>query len=98
MEAAMDHILSRLKFQDFDRFWSTFTGPGAEHRRRHGSGGGRVFRSKEDPNEVWVLFDWDPEHFRAFLDDPDSKEIMAQAGLDGPPEARTVQEIGTVEA
>ena len=94
----MDHIISRVRFQDFDRFWSTFTGRGAEHRRKHGSGGARVFRSQEDPNEVWVLFDWDPERFRTFLDDPASKEIMAQAGLDGPPEARPVQEIGTVEA
>ncbi len=94
----MDHILSQLKVQDFDRFWSTFTGRGSEHRRKHGSDGARVFRSAEDPNEVWVLFEWDSERFQGFLDDPDSKQIMAEAGLEGPPEARTVQEIGTVEA
>ncbi len=94
----MAHILSQIKVKDFDRFWSTFTGRGAEHRRKHGSGGARVFRSEEDTNEVWVLFDGDPESFRAFLDDPDSKQIMDQAGLQGPPEARAVQEIGTVEA
>ncbi len=93
----MSQILSQVKVEDFDRFWATFTSTGAAHRRKHGSRSARVFRSEEDPNEVWVLFDWEPTGFRAFLDDPETREIMQQAGLQGPPEARIVEEVGTVE-
>ena len=60
----MAHILSQVKVEDFDRFWATFTSIGVEHRRKHGSTGARVVRSEEDPNEVWVLFDWEPTRFR----------------------------------
>jgi hypothetical protein len=94
----MAQILAQAKIQDFDQFWSTFTGPGAEQRRKYDSQGSRVFRSEDDPKEIWVLFDWSPERYRAFLDDPDSQQIMQQAGLEAPPQGRAVQEVGTVES
>jgi hypothetical protein len=87
-------LLARVRIGDFDQFWSVFTTAGADHRREFGSGGARVFRNTEDPQEVIVLFDWSEEDYARFLADPDTKGIMASAGLQGPPETIAVEAVG----
>ena len=87
-------ILARVKIGDFDQFWSVFTTRGAEQRRKFGSTGAKVLRNQEKPDEVLVLFDWTMEGFERFLADPQSREIMAAAGLQGPPEATAVEPVG----
>ena len=95
----MGQLLSYAKVEDFDRFWATFTSRGAEQRRKFGSRGARVFRSEDDPHEVWVLFDWeDTERYQEFLNDSTTQEIFNEAGLQGPPQGRRVREVGTVES
>jgi hypothetical protein len=47
-------ILSTVKVEDFDRFWSAFTTKGAEKRKQHASKGSHVFR---DPNET-IRYGW----------------------------------------
>ena len=84
-------IVTRVRFQDFDRFWGTFSGPGAEKRAEHGSRGARVLRNADDPQEALVIFDWDREGFEAFMKDPEAPEIMASAGLQGPPQPTFVE-------
>ena len=42
-------ILATAKFEDFDRFWNTFSTKGAEKRKQYGSEGAQVFR---DPNDA----------------------------------------------
>lgn len=74
-------VLSKVRVPDYDQFWSLYTTRGAEHRRKFGSTGSRVFRNEEDTNEVWLLFDWSKEDFRRFLDDAEAQEIMDSAGL-----------------
>ena len=91
-------VLAKIRVGAFDQFWSVFTGKGAEHRRKFGSTGSRVLRNEEDPNEVWVLFDWSKEDFQRFLADPQAKEIMAEAGLQGPPEPVFVDSAGEVDS
>lgn len=91
-------VLAKVKVGEFDRFWSVFTTEGAEHRRRFGSRGSRVLRNAENPNEVWILFDWTKEDFQRFLSDPRSSEIMGSAGLQGPPEPIFVESEGEVES
>jgi heme-degrading monooxygenase HmoA len=95
-EAAM--LLARVKIGDFDQFWSVFTTRGAEHRRKHGSTGAKVFRNQEQPDEVLVLFDWSKEDYERFLADPQSREIMASAGLQGPPETAVVEPLGETDS
>ncbi len=87
-------LLARVKIGDFDQFWSMFTTAGAEHRRTFGSTGARVLRNKEVQDEVLVLFDWTKEGFERFLADPRTREIMASAGLKGPPEITEVEHVG----
>jgi quinol monooxygenase YgiN len=81
-------VLGTAKVEDFDRFWEVFSTKGAEKRREHGSKGANVFRDPNDPDRVWVVFDWDEEGWRNFTSDPDVPAIFQQAGFtEGPPKA-----------
>jgi len=91
-------ILAKLNVADFDRFLSVFKTDGAEHRRKFGSKGSRVLKNAENPNEVWVLFDWSKEDFHRFLDDARAREIMTAAGLQGPPDAVFVESVAEVDS
>jgi hypothetical protein len=53
-----------------------------------------VLRNQDDPQEVIILFDWSKEDYERFLADPDTKGIMASAGLQGPPETISVEAVG----
>jgi hypothetical protein len=79
-------ILSTVKIEDFDRFWSAFSTKGAEKRKQHGSKGSHVFRDPNDNHRVWVLFDWDEEGYKNLMSDPDVPAIFQEAGLQGRPE------------
>ena len=79
-------ILSTVKIEDFDRFWSTFSTKGAEKRKQHGSKGSHVFRDPNDDDRVWVVFDWDDEGYNNLLSDPEVPAIFQAAGLKGKPE------------
>lgn len=87
-------VLAKIRVGEFDQFLSVFTTRGAEHRAKFGSSGARVLRNQEDSNEAWVLFDWSKEDFQRFLEDPEAKQIMASAGLQGPPEPVFLEEAG----
>jgi len=91
-------ILARVKIGDFDQFWSVFTTRGAEHRRKYGSAGAKVFRNQEEQGEVLALFDWSKEDYERFLADPQTRDIMASAGLQGPPENTVVEPVGETDS
>ena len=82
----MPHAVARVRVADFDRFTRTFETRGKAKRTEHGSRSATVFHNAEDANEVIVVFDWDREGIEAFLADPEAQEIMAEAGLQGPPD------------
>jgi hypothetical protein len=79
-------ILSTVKVEDFERFWTTFSTKGAEKRKQHGSKGSHVFRDPNDDGRVWVVFDWDEEGYKNLLSDPEVPAIFEEAGLQGRPE------------
>lgn len=79
-------ILSTVKVEDFDRFWSTFSTKGAEKRKQLGSKGSQVFRDPTDANRLWVVFDWDEEGYKNLMSDPEMPAIFQEAGLQGRPE------------
>jgi heme-degrading monooxygenase HmoA len=95
-EVAM--LLARVRIGDFDQFWSVFTSKGADHRRAFGSAGARVLRNQDDSQEVIILFDWSKEDYERFLADPETKGIMASAGLQGPPEVTVLEPAGETGA
>jgi hypothetical protein len=79
-------ILTTVRIEDFDRFWSTFSTKGAEKRKQLGSKGSRVFRDPDDDHRLWVMFDWDEEGYRNLLSDPELPAIFQEAGLEGRPQ------------
>ena len=80
-------VLSTVKVEDFDRFWSIFSTKGAEKRREHGSKGASVFRDPNEDGRVWVVFDMDKEGYESLMSDPEMPEIFQEAGLQGRPQA-----------
>jgi hypothetical protein len=79
-------ILATSKFEDFDRFWSTFSTKGAEKRKQYGSKGSHVFRDPNEDHRVWIVFDWDEEGFEKFLSDSEVPAIFQEGGLQGRPQ------------
>ena len=80
-------MLATTTVEDFDQFLSVFSTKGAEKRKQHGSKGATVFRDPNEPDRVWVLFDWDEEGFQNFLSDPDVPAIIQEAGHKSKPQA-----------
>ena len=94
----MSYAIARSRVEDFDRFRETFTTRGAAKRREHGSRGARVFRNADDPHEVIAVFDWDRPGVEAFMSDPEVREVMEAASLEGPPTFTFVEEVLEHEA
>ena len=63
-------IATIAKVAEFDQFMATFSTIGVEKRKEHGCKGAYVFRDPDDPDRVWVFFDWDIEDYQRFLSDP----------------------------
>ncbi len=70
---------------DFDQFLKTFSTKGAEKREQHGCTGSHVFRDPNDPDRVWVFFDWKIEDYERFLADPEIPAIARELALQEPP-------------
>ena len=94
----MAHAIARVRIEDFDRFIETFSTRGKAKRAEHGCRGVTVFRSTEDPKALVNVFDWDREGVEAFMADPETKEIMEAAGLEGPPEYTFVERMAELDA
>jgi len=80
-------MLATTQVEDFDRFLHVFSTKGAEKRQQHGCKGSAVFRDPNEPNRVWVIFDWDEGGFRNFVSDPAVPPILQEAGHKGRPQA-----------
>lgn len=78
-------IVTVAKVADFDQFLETFSTRGTEKREQHGSMGSHVFRDPDDPNRVWVFFDWTTEDYDRFLSDPEIPGIAQDLALSDAP-------------
>ncbi len=80
VEVIIDH-----KVKDFDAWLPVFR----DHdkvRREFGCEGATVHRTKNDPNEVIIRFEWSrPDRFQEFVERSDLKEVMKKAGVIGEP-------------
>ena len=78
-------IVTIAKVADFDQFLKTFSTKGVKKRKEHGCKGSHVFRDPDDPNRVWVFFDWKIEDYERFLSDPEIPAIAQELALREPP-------------
>jgi quinol monooxygenase YgiN len=87
-DVSMFHLLIYFKVKDHQTWKRLFDG-NAEARKKAGVRGGHVFPTLDDPNEIFILYEWDsPEHARAFFQSPELKKLMATSGVIGQPENR----------
>jgi hypothetical protein len=80
-------LLATTNVEDVDRFLEIFSTKGAEKRQQHGSKGATVFRDPQEPDKVWVIFDWDADGWQNFVSDPDVPAILQEAGHIGRPQS-----------
>jgi heme-degrading monooxygenase HmoA len=88
----MPYLLVRHRVEDYERWKSVFDGHGAT-REQSGSRGGRVFRNADDPDEVFILLEWDHlDRARRFTASEDLHDTMRGAGVADRPDMYYLQE------
>lgn len=88
----MAHLLVRNTAEDHAKWKAAFETHGAM-RKTAGSKGGRLFHSADDPNDIFVLMEWDDvDKARAFAGSDQLREAMKEAGVVGRPEVHFLEE------
>lgn len=80
-------LLATTTVEDVERFLRVFSGPGAVKRKQHGCKGSTVFRDPNQPDRLWVIFDWDSAGWQRFVSDPEVPPILKEAGHKSKPQA-----------
>jgi quinol monooxygenase YgiN len=81
----MTTVIVQHSVADFDTWKPAFEEHGAV-RASHGCSSVDVYRGAEDPNAVTVVMSYPTlDAAKAFTSDPSLREVMAQAGVTGPP-------------
>lgn len=88
-------IIVKRNLNDYDS-WKRVVSTGNEIRKEKGSKGGMVYRNAKNPNEVYLVFDWDET--KSYLDYFNLPEV--QKGLEdtGSTEIIEVSESFPLEA
>ena len=82
----MPALLIRLKAPDYDA-WRRAFAEAAGTRRAHGARSERVFRSADDPAELWLLLEWDDlRRARLFVMSDDLSDELGRAGVTDRPD------------
>lgn len=91
----MAQILVHHKVEDYKKWKPVFDEHGV-FRSENGSKGGKVFRSANDPNDVFVLLEWESiESLQKFSQSDSLKEAMKESGVIGMPEVHFLEEAAT---
>ncbi len=88
----MPTMLVHHQVRDFAK-WKPFFDRDEPRRKSSGSKGSRVFQNPENPNDVFILFEWDTlENAKKFGMSEDLKKVMEQAGVTGQPHIHFLHE------
>jgi heme-degrading monooxygenase HmoA len=91
----MAHILVHHKAEDYGKWKSAFDAH-QSFRSENGSKGGKVFQSANNPNEIFVLLEWESmESLQKFSQSDSLKEAMKEAGVIGMPNVHILEEAVT---
>ena len=88
----MPYVITIHKVADYARWRLVFDADSA-NRQAGGSRGGQLFRSADDPDEVIMLFEWDLEKARQFIQTDELRAKMQEGGVLGLPESYFLVEI-----
>ena len=73
-------MLATTTVENVDRFLKIFSTTSHVKRKQYGSKGATVHVDPNEPDRVWVIFDWDAEGFKKFAADPEVAAILKDAG------------------
>jgi quinol monooxygenase YgiN len=74
------YIIVKRKLKDYDS-WRKIVADANDVRKTYGSKGGTVYRSATDPNEVYLIFDWDDRKpYIDYFNRPDVQKALADSG------------------
>jgi heme-degrading monooxygenase HmoA len=91
----MAHLLVHHKVEDYNKFKPVFDAH-TSLRSASGSLGGKIFRSANNPNELFVLLEWDSlANAEMFAQSDSIKEAMKNAGVVGMPAIYFVEEAAS---
>ena len=89
----MTYVLLKHTVADYEEFKAIYEAD-APHRLRRGSKGARLFRSADEPNLLFMLFEWDdPDKAHKFVDGYELHEAMEWATVIGDSEIHVIEEI-----
>ncbi|HVO72426.1 MAG TPA: antibiotic biosynthesis monooxygenase [Ignavibacteriaceae bacterium] len=88
----MVHILVHHKVEDFKK-WKPIFDKHSSFRSENGSKGGKIFQSADNPNDLFVLLEWESiESLQKFSQSDSLKEAMKESGVVGMPEVYFIKE------
>jgi heme-degrading monooxygenase HmoA len=88
----MMHALIRQNVKNFDEWKKVFDEHGSV-RKMAGSMGGHMFRALDDPNNVFLLLEYeDLDKAKEFMNSDGLKETMKKAGVVGKPDIYLMDE------
>ena len=74
------NLIIRRKLKDYAAWKKVVTVPDGV-RKKYGSNGAIVYRSATDPNEVFLVFDWDDSKpYAEYVQLPDVKKSLEASG------------------
>jgi uncharacterized protein (DUF1330 family) len=89
----MTYVLCRHKVDNYESWRPYFDGHGVM-LAKSGALGGHVLSTSGDPNELWVLLEWDSEeNARRFMSSPELKDTMRQSGVIDTPDVYFLNEL-----
>jgi heme-degrading monooxygenase HmoA len=75
------YVLLKRKLKDYDS-WKSIVSEGSD-RKAMGSKGLTVYRTTENPNEVYIVLEWDDSvstSYQDYLNLPEVKKALADTG------------------
>lgn len=89
----MVYVFIKHKVEDYSRWKPVFDEHGTT-REKAGCKGGQLFHISDEPNNIFILFEWDKkENATGFVESEDLKKRMQQAGVIGKPEIYILEKI-----
>ena len=94
----MIYFLVKLRVEDFNK-WKPVFDEHSAMRKAGGSRGGQIYCSKEDKNEISILYKWaDQNSAEGFLQSNDLREVMQKAGVLSKPEVYYLDYVEQIDA
>jgi heme-degrading monooxygenase HmoA len=91
----MAKLLVHHKVGDYNK-WKPFFDEHASFRSKMGAKSGKVFHSADNPNDIFLLFEWDSvENAKKFSQSDNLKEVMMNAGVIGMPDIHFLEEYSS---